>query len=36
MERIVYDQMAKLDELRRSGVLSDEEFAAQKARLLGR
>jgi uncharacterized membrane protein YdbT with pleckstrin-like domain len=31
----VADELAKLDELRRSGVLSEEEFAAQKARLLG-
>lgn len=31
----VADELAKLDELRRAGVLSDEEFAAQKARLLG-
>jgi uncharacterized membrane protein YdbT with pleckstrin-like domain len=32
----VADELAKLDELRRNGVLSDEEFAAAKARLLGR
>ena len=32
----VADELAKLDELRRSGVLSEDEFAAQKARLLGR
>lgn len=31
----VADELAKLDELRRNGVLSDEEFRAQKARLLG-
>ncbi len=31
----VADELAKLDELRRNGVLSEEEFAAQKARLLG-
>jgi uncharacterized membrane protein YdbT with pleckstrin-like domain len=31
----VADELAKLDELRRTGVLSEEEFAAQKARLLG-
>lgn len=30
----VADELAKLDELRRSGILSEEEFAAQKARLL--
>jgi len=29
------DELAKLDELRRTGVLSEEEFATQKARLLG-
>ncbi len=32
----VADELAKLDDLRRSGVLSEDEFAAQKARLLGR
>lgn len=32
----VADELAKLDELRRNGVLSDDEFAAEKARLLGR
>ncbi|HEU5082329.1 MAG TPA: PH domain-containing protein [Acidimicrobiales bacterium] len=32
----VADELAKLDELRRAGVLSEEEFTAQKARLLGR
>ena len=31
----VADELAKLDELRRNGVLSEDEFAAQKARLLG-
>lgn len=31
----VPDQLAKLDELRRSGALSEAEFQAQKARLLG-
>ena len=31
----VADELAKLDELRRAGVLSEEEFSAQKARLLG-
>ncbi len=31
----VADELAKLDELRRAGVLSEEEFVAQKARLLG-
>jgi uncharacterized membrane protein YdbT with pleckstrin-like domain len=31
----VADELAKLDRLRRDGVLSEEEFAAQKARLLG-
>jgi len=31
----IADELAKLDELRRNGVLSEEEFAAQKARLLG-
>ena len=31
----IADELAKLDELRRSGVLSEDEFAAQKARLLG-
>jgi len=31
----VADELAKLDQLRRDGVLSEEEFAAQKARLLG-
>ena len=30
----VADELAKLDELRRNGVLSEDEFAAQKARLL--
>jgi uncharacterized membrane protein YdbT with pleckstrin-like domain len=30
----VADQLAKLDELRRNGVLSEAEFQAQKARLL--
>lgn len=29
------DQLAKLDQLRQSGALSDEEFAAQKQRILG-
>jgi len=29
------EQLAKLDALRQSGALSDEEFAAQKARVLG-
>lgn len=32
----VADELAKLDDLRRNGVLSEDEFAAQKARLLGR
>ena len=32
----VPDQIAKLDELRRQGVLSDEEFQAKKTDLLGR
>jgi len=32
----VADELAKLEQLRRDGVLSDDEFAAQKARLLGR
>lgn len=31
----VADQLTKLDELRRNGVLSEAEFQAQKARLLG-
>ncbi len=31
----VMDQLAKLGELHSSGVLTDEEFAAQKAKLLG-
>jgi uncharacterized membrane protein YdbT with pleckstrin-like domain len=31
----VADELAKLDDLRRRGVLSQDEFAAQKARLLG-
>lgn len=31
----VADELEKLDRLRRDGVLSEEEFAAQKARLLG-
>jgi uncharacterized membrane protein YdbT with pleckstrin-like domain len=31
----VADELAKLDQLRRDGVLSDAEFQAQKARLLG-
>jgi len=31
----VADELAKLDRLRRDGVLSEAEFAAQKARLLG-
>jgi uncharacterized membrane protein YdbT with pleckstrin-like domain len=30
----VADELAKLDQLRRNGVLSEDEFAAQKARLL--
>ena len=29
------DQLAKLDQMRLSGALSDEEFAAQKQRILG-
>jgi uncharacterized membrane protein YdbT with pleckstrin-like domain len=29
------DELAKLDQLRRDGILSEAEFAAQKARLLG-
>ena len=29
------DELAKLEQLRRDGVISDAEFAAQKARLLG-
>ena len=29
------DQLQKLGELRASGVLTDEEFAAQKAKILG-
>jgi hypothetical protein len=29
------DELAKLSELRSSGVITDEEFAAQKAKLLG-
>ncbi|CAN5148414.1 hypothetical protein BH20ACT8_BH20ACT8_01420 [soil metagenome] len=33
--RSVADELAKLDELRTRGVLSDEEFSAQKAQLLG-
>jgi uncharacterized membrane protein YdbT with pleckstrin-like domain len=32
----VADELAKLDELRRAGVLSEEEFAAEKARVLDR
>jgi uncharacterized membrane protein YdbT with pleckstrin-like domain len=32
----VADELAKLDELRRNGVLSEEEFAAEKARVLDR
>jgi uncharacterized membrane protein YdbT with pleckstrin-like domain len=32
----VADELEKLDRLRRDGILSEEEFAAQKARLLGR
>jgi len=32
----VADELAKLDRLRRDGVLSEDEFAAEKARLLGR
>ena len=32
----VADQLRKLDELRRDGVLSDEEFEAKKAELLAR
>ena len=32
----VADELAKLDRLRRDGVLSDDEFATEKARLLGR
>lgn len=31
----VADELAKLEDLRARGVLSDDEFAAQKARLLG-
>lgn len=33
--RSTADELAKLDDLRARGVLSDEEFAAEKARLLG-
>ena len=29
------DELAKLNELRAAGVLTDAEFAAQKAKLLG-
>lgn len=29
------EQLAKLGELRQSGVLTEEEFAAQKAKILG-
>jgi Short C-terminal domain len=32
---MVYGHLAKLAELRDRGVLSDEEFAAQKAKILG-
>jgi hypothetical protein len=31
----VADEIKKLGELRSQGLLTDEEFAAQKARLLG-
>jgi hypothetical protein len=31
----VAEQIEKLDELRRRGVISDEEFAAEKSRLIG-
>jgi uncharacterized membrane protein YdbT with pleckstrin-like domain len=31
----IADELAKLDQLRRDGILSEAEFAAQKARLLG-
>ena len=30
----VYDQLRKIGELRTAGILTDEEFAAQKAKLL--
>lgn len=31
----VFDQLKKLGELHQQGILTDEEFAAQKAKLLG-
>jgi hypothetical protein len=31
---MIADELAKLDELRKQGVLSEEEFQRQKARLL--
>jgi hypothetical protein len=31
----VYDQLTKLGQLRDQGILTDEEFQAQKAKLLG-
>lgn len=33
--QLVADEVAKLDDLRRRGIISEEEFARQKARLLG-
>lgn len=35
-EGTVIDQLKELGELKAQGVLTDEEFAAQKAKLLGR
>jgi Short C-terminal domain len=32
----IYEQLAKLGELRKAGVLTDEEFEAKKVELLGR
>ncbi|HXD84735.1 MAG TPA: SHOCT domain-containing protein [Rudaea sp.] len=34
-KRDVYDELAKLDELHKKGVLTDAEFEAQKKKLLG-
>ena len=31
----VADELAKLDRLRQQGIISEEEFRAQKSRLLG-
>lgn len=32
----MYEELRKLEELRKTGVLTEEEFSAQKQRILGR